>query len=314
VSTDESSIADRFGVVTTAEAITRGWTGRRLEIAARRGGIERLARGVYRLPGSGDDPLSRLCAQAAAAALAVPGAIASHRAAAALHRLPLLMTPDRACVTVPPRYRGDADCAHLHRAGRAERHHEVINGVPCTGVARTAVDVARECGWTAGLVVMDAAVNRALVTPGELEQCILDCAGWPGLRSARRAVAQCDGRAESPLETLSRIRLAATALPRPQLQTAIRSDTERFLARVDFYWDEFGVVGEADGRQKYVTANDLYREKQRQDALESAGLVVVRWSWSDLRQFGQVVTRLTRAMSRGLAPGTPSRRWRSNAA
>ncbi|MGH8963294.1 MAG: hypothetical protein ACRDWT_19230, partial [Jatrophihabitantaceae bacterium] len=55
----------------------------------------------------------------------------------------------------------------------------------------------------------------------------------------------------------------------------------RFVGRADFYWPEFGVVGEADGRMQYDDRTVLLAEKRRREALEALGLIVVRWHWTD---------------------------------
>jgi hypothetical protein len=73
----------------------------------------------------------------------------------------------------------------------------------------------------------------------------------------------------------------------------------RFLGRVDFYWDDFGVVGEADGDGKYGDRQALIAEKRRQERLEEAGLVVVRWGWQDLRDPDLLAARVRRALDRG---------------
>jgi hypothetical protein len=51
--------------------------------------------------------------------------------------------------------------------------------------------------------------------------------------------------------------------------------------RVDDWWEEFGIVGEADGRIKYegslAVGDTLWREKKRQHWLEQRDLLEVRW-------------------------------------
>jgi hypothetical protein len=91
-------------------------------------------------------------------------------------------------------------------------------------------------------------------------------------------------------------------MPRPRLQPSIYDLDGRFLGRVDFYWDEFGVVGEADGRIKYDKRDVLTREKLRQEDLENAALVVVRWGWADTRSRPAALRRrLENAFERGRA-------------
>jgi hypothetical protein len=78
---------------------------------------------------------------------------------------------------------------------------------------------------------------------------------------------------------LSRLAFPALGIPRPALQTNIFDGHGLLIGRSDFYWDEPGVVGEADGRSKYDERDVLTREKQRQEDLENTALVVVLWGW-----------------------------------
>ena len=71
----------------------------------------------------------------------------------------------------------------------------------------------------------------------------------------------------------------------------------RFLGRPDFYWDEFGVIGEADGMAKYDGTHDVAAdEKRRQGELEDAGLIAVRWVWADLWPFDEVARPAARGV------------------
>jgi hypothetical protein len=49
------------------------------------------------------------------------------------------------------------------------------------------------------------------------------------------------------------------------------------MGRCDVYWDDLGVVGEADGRDKY-TPDEHYQEKVRQEQMKAVGLLFTRWS------------------------------------
>jgi hypothetical protein len=58
----------------------------------------------------------------------------------------------------------------------------------------------------------------------------------------------------------------------------------------DFWWPETGLVGEFDGRGKYLrdeftrgrtTAEVVLDEKRRENRLRALGLTVVRWEWAD---------------------------------
>lgn len=89
------------------------------------------------------------------------------------------------------------------------------------------------------------------------------------------------------------VRVIAAGLPLPRLQHTFQtSDGE---ARADFDWDG-RLIGEFDGLQKYgrllrpgeTTRDALIREKQREDALRSQGIMVIRWTWVMLERGGLV--------------------------
>src|SRR5262249_50244 len=73
--------------------------------------------------------------------------------------------------------------------------------------------------------------------------------------------------------------IARLGLPAPEPQVTILDEFLRVVGRADFYWDEYGVIGEADGRSKYDDRPVLTAEKDRQELLEDLGLVAIRWGW-----------------------------------
>ncbi len=93
--------------------------------------------------------------------------------------------------------------------------------------------------------------------------------------------------------------MAAAALPAPELQHTFYGPGGRFVARSDFWWPQFGVVGEADGNAKYDAGRvAIVAERRREQALRDLGLEMVRWEWADLRRFTVVDARLRTAFAR----------------
>jgi hypothetical protein len=283
-------------VFTAHEARALGWTESSLRRAVNSGRLTRLRRGIFASADASGDPILR----AVAAARSCFGSVVSHRSAALLHGLPLLGPPPvRPDLTVPPNATGDTSAALLHRAKL--RPHDVVhrNGTAVTSVARTLADYARVSTLWAAVVCIDHARRHGLVSMDELRDVWRMCKSWPGGKRIEPAVALSTRWSESPLESCSRLALGHHGVPTPELQAEIRGLTGRFLGRTDFYWDEQGVVGEADGQSKYVDRDVLTAEKFRQERLEEAGLVVVRWGWDDLRHPADLAARVKRALARG---------------
>ncbi|MGI8506786.1 MAG: hypothetical protein DLM58_21220 [Pseudonocardiales bacterium] len=305
--------AARLGVFTYAEAIASGWTDKALRWAVNRATLIRLRSGVFGIPvARPTNPFvaarQHIARAAIAAVLANPAAAASHTCAAVLDGLPVWYLPGSPCVTVPPRFVGDIESTHLHRA-RMPADHLVSGAVAQTAVARTVIDIGREHGALSAVVTADAALHRGLVTPAQLRGQLHDCRGWPGVRAARHAIAFADERAESALESASRFRLDGR-VPTPELQASVFDQLGTFRGRCDFLWEEHGVVGEADGMEKYDddAQISLREEKLRQESFEQAGLVVVRWVRADLDNVDALVDRIRAAFARAARLAEP-RRW-----
>jgi Protein of unknown function (DUF559) len=126
------------------------------------------------------------------------------------------------------------------------------------------------------VTAVDAALRTRLCSEELLSAVIEECRGWVGLRQARKVVAFADPRAASPLESISRVAFHDYGLPSPILQAVIGGYDE-----ADFLWPRYRVIGEADGMNKYTSADVLRREKVRQENLLQLGFTVIRWTWPE---------------------------------
>lgn len=186
---------------------------------------------------------------------------------------------------------------HLPEHHRCERH-----GVPITSVERTVIDVARATpSLRSAVVVADSALRLRLTTLDRLREMIAESSGRPGIRRAAEAVGLADPRSESVLESISRVAMHLHGLPAPRTQVVVGQAG----ARVDFLWEDFGVIGEADGIGKYVsdgrrTTEDIVRaEKRREERLFDLGFEVVRWGWREAMEGSELARRLRAAFERG---------------
>ena len=214
----------------------------------------------------------------------------SHDSAARLHELPLVaVRRDLSHISRPDVQgsRTEHGVKH-HKSVVPSRSAVVIDGLPSTGVARTAVDIAREHGLPAGVVACDAAM-RAGVRRSELDAELAAMAHWPGVIAARSAAALADPRAESAGESLARLLVIELGLGdvEPQFALRLRGRVVWIDLRVGCHCFEF------DGRIKYRARADggvavqpaedvVLNERQRELEVCSVGLGMSRLAWSDL--------------------------------
>jgi hypothetical protein len=224
--------------------------------------------------------------------------------------MPLVSIPLRPCVSVVPWHTGEIARVHVHRC-KSRWFSLPVAAVECTSVELTCIDMAREHGVVAGVVALDYALHQGITTLARIYDDLDRCVRWPGVRAAREAIALANPLSESVLESRSRLKLREFGIPEPEPQVSIGNDWGGFVARVDFYWDEFGVVGEADGDLKYDGRDPapLLDEKERQGLLDNLDLGVVRWGTRDMRNFAPVAHRLRGAFARRAQRPGVNRRW-----
>lgn len=279
----------------------------------RRGWWTRLHHGVYadssRLTADVEPGMrhATLCA-AAIMALRLP-AFAFGPSAAAIHGLPRdrglsdtvelvrpLGTDQRALqrrITAPTRL----ERVTIHGHHLRPEDVTAIRGVPVVSSELAAVSTAAACSLEWAVVTLDAA---AWTRPPALAHMSVIAEGWPRLRGigvVRQALTLARAGAQTPLESISRLRLADAGLPEPELQVP-HFDEDGLIGFADMTWRTWRVIGEADGAVKYETRDDLLAEKRREDRLRRQGFVVVRWTWDEIwRTPRQVASRIQRARS-----------------
>lgn len=294
------------------EAIESGLTDWVLRHDVRTGDLERLYHGMYAAPTRSfvtDD--GRLVSSdsiearrdhyrrrvIAAALVGEERKAASYQSAAALHKIPVLGLPDDIHFTADRHSGGrrEGRAFFLHASPLPSDEVTVVDGVLTTTLARTAMDVARSGSFSDALVVLDGALRAGATVP---ELAVLTDRGRRrrGIALVRRAMTLADGRSESAGESLSRALMIQAGIPMPDLQVKYRDNDGEVFARVDFDWGG-RVVGEFDGLIKYGDASDVVAEKRREDTLRALGIIVVRWTWDDLRNPDRFIAMLRRAFT-----------------
>lgn len=283
---------------TRAEALAHGWSARRLDAAVRDGRLERIVPGLFADARAWTEmpPWDRHRAIARTASRTTPDAIISHASAAALLGLPMPPhPPQRATLTLldDARTSREDSWRHFHRGATPPEQIWIRSGTPYLVPARTVVDCLRDLRPGDALAVVDAALRRGIVTPSGLRAMREHQRRWPGIAVADEVLALADDRRESWLESVSAWSFHRQGLPPGVPQVVVLDERGRFVARTDVGWPEEGVVGEADGRGKYLAdarpeepldelaARRVVAKGVREDRLRDLGLGVVRWETTD---------------------------------
>ena len=170
-----------------------------------------------------------------------------------------------------------------------------------TTAERTFIDLAARLSLPTLVAFGDYSLRNQLTDPATLTHCLVDCTGQRGVRRARQALSMLDPRAESPRESMLRIVLEESGLPRPIPQLVIRSANGDFIARGDLVYTEHKVVVEYDG------AHHLTREQQASDADRRHKLALDDWlvvtiTPEDMRNPRRAVEKVAQALASRRSP------------
>ena len=300
-------------IVLTRALLSQGYDPEELARMLRNGTMTRIRRGAYMRATDQDGDESTNAKHRRLILATVPQldprAVLSHGSAALLHGLPT-WTEATARVHITRSRRGGARrraLVEVHGAPFDAADLTLVDGLKVTSLNRTVLDLARTLPWEQAVAAGDRALALGL-TRAELSDGLQRMRGWPGVGSARRTVGFLEVRSESAGESVSRVRIYEAGLPSPVPQMEIFDSSGRFVARVDFGWEEKRTIGEFDGKAKYgellkpgQTPRDaVVAEKWREDLLRDLGWRVVRWMWADLYQHGVIGDRLQRAIAQAV--------------
>ena len=177
-----------------------------------------------------------------------------------------------------------------------------VDGIPCTTVARTLVDL--------GDVVPRRAVERA-VDQAELLRLFdlravedaLDRAGRRRGAGLLRAVL-----ADYEEPTITRRELEerflalcrSASLPSPSVNAWITL-SEGVAYQADFLWREHKLIVETDGRDVHTTRKAFEHDRERDQRLTLAGFTVVRFTWRQVTREPRRVAEALRGLLARLA-------------
>ncbi|WP_420110428.1 DUF559 domain-containing protein [Mycolicibacter arupensis] len=269
-------LLDRQGGVVTSGQVLRVITRRGLESALRCGALQKIWYGIYGNGELDDELLLRGLDLATGTTVAI-----CLGTAAAVYGFDTEEPVDLHVLNPRDRQLRSADGLVVHRREGAPLRE--IAGRLATTPEWTAIEVARALRRPRALATLDAALRSGTCTRRTLQHAAIGQSGRRGIVAVRDLLPLADPRAESPMESESRLMMLDGGLPAPVLQYEI-VDRDRRIWRVDFAWPERRVAVEYDGVVWHEGPDAFAYERQRRAALQEMGWVVVSVIADDVRR------------------------------
>jgi Transcriptional regulator, AbiEi antitoxin/Protein of unknown function (DUF559) len=291
-----SALAERqHGVVGLRQLRELGLSARAVQHRAARGRLHRIHRGVYAV---GRPTLTGRGHWMAAALACGPRAVLSHRSAAGLWGL----RPDnrrKSDISLPSPSARVKAAIDVHRSVTlAAEDRTTVEGIPCTSLARTLVDL--------GDVVDRRAVERAVEQAEVLRlfdltevQLAIERAGprrGAGLVSSVLKTLNGPTLTESELEEAFLALCRRADLPTPEVN-AWMTLPDGSAIKVDFLWRSERLAVETDGHPFHRTRQSRERDAKRDQLLRLAGFEPVRFTGRQVALEKEWVTRTLLALA-----------------
>jgi very-short-patch-repair endonuclease len=239
----------------------------------------------------------------AAVLACAPDAVLSYRCAAALYEI---RGTAQAKIDVTVRGRSHRKHAGIdvHRSTTLTPDDlTTVDGIPCTTVARTLLDLAQVIKGRPLERALDQAEILDLLDLAALDDQIERNKARP---AAKRLQAVLDQHYTGSTPTWSELEEALLAacrrakLPMPEVNALIDpGDDDPTAIRVDFVWRDQRVIVETDGHETHHTRRAFEEDRLRDQRLIVAGWTVIRITWRQLTQRpDEVMRRLARLLSR----------------
>ena len=287
-----AALAQRqYGVVSRWQLLAMGIGPGAIATRIERGRLHRLHRGVYVV---GHTVLPPLACEMAAVLACWPGALVSHRSAAASIWSLIEYADEAVDVTVSRAHRRRRPGLSVHCSRRL--HPEdiaVVRGIPVTSPARTLVDLAEIATARELERAFDQATTHRLATTASITAAVERLNGRHGTSRVRalieRQAEPMFTRSEAEERLLALIRRAG--LPAPEVNRPVGRHM------VDFVWRERRLIVETDGYQFHSSRTAFERDRTRDAELTGAGFRVVRVTWRQLTEESlAIVARLAQAL------------------
>ncbi len=271
--------ARQYGLASRQQILDLGFTARQIDRRVTSQNWRRIAPRVFDVAPAAPHPRRPLMA-----AVLESGGAAAYRSAANLHLL-LDHPPARPEIIVPYGNHPRGLSGRVHRSRTVEPSDiEVIEGIPCTTVLRTIVDLSTVVSRDRLDVYVTKALRRHRLNVTDLLDISARSArghtGIGRLRMVLEPYAVDKAMCESELERLLLQVVSSGRLTLPRRQYPVRLGREQF--RLDTAWPEEKVFVEADGLVFHIDRAVFERDRYRQNRLVRAGWIPLRYTWPAL--------------------------------
>jgi predicted transcriptional regulator of viral defense system/very-short-patch-repair endonuclease len=289
--------ARQHGVVARRQLASLGLSDTMVRDRVAKGRLVRLHRGVYAV---GHDRLRREGRWLAAVLAVGPGALLSHRDAAALHGLRPPGDHLRWEVTTTGRASSTRAIRVFRTTALDAQDATSVEGIPVTSVGRTLVDLAGTVTKAQLAKALNEAERQRVFDLEAIERALerthtRNGTGHAAMRQALeqlRAIGAHVTRSE--LEDRFLALLDAHDLPRPATNATVEG------MEVDACWPEQRLVVELDGWDTHATRRAFQEDRERGNALELAGWRLLRFTWADVARWRDETAATVRgALRRG---------------
>jgi very-short-patch-repair endonuclease len=294
-----AEVAERqHGVVSRDQVRELGLSDREIAVRLRRGHLHPLFHGTFAV---GHRAITRRGRMHAAVLACDKGTVLSHGSAAEL----LGLWDKRLAIVhvIPPDWSGRKIPGirwHRVRLPLADEI-EIRDGVPCTTISRTIVDMAGESSWGQLRRLVEQAAILRLLDVDEIDRILVRgrrqgaprlraiLTPWRGTREQRPVV-------RSRLEARLLPRLIEEGLPAPRTNVKLRIEGHRF--EIDMLWDEQRLAIETDGEETHGTRAAFQRDRKRDQILTAAGYRTARITWRQVvDEPNAVIRRIARMLN-----------------
>jgi hypothetical protein len=283
----------QHGVVARRQLLALGYSKDQIERMLTSSRLHRVHQGVYAV---GHSVLSARGRWMAAVLASGPDARLSHRSCAALAGI-RRSSPTYVEVIVPSRRGRIAGVRAYVRPNLVARDRHEIDGIPCTSIARTLLDLASVVPRRELERACDEAEVQQLFDLRGVEDVLArarGCRGGPHLRAVLREHAIGTTLTRLELEERAFAVLDGAGIRRPEVNVRLVC-RDGIAFEVDFLWRRERVVLETDGTRFHSTPRQIERDRRKEAELVCAGYRVLRATWWQVERDPRQVARMVRA-------------------